>query len=369
MQSKITILEERTLLSPEFNSAKNEMNSNKETLYQDIDEILKEWSKITLEHTTDEQFIVQVILIVDIIIFFIVLTVIRQSLSPLEKITQAISKVKEGVYGEIKYSGKDEVGQLADSFNTMSNTIKEKEKEGRKNEIAKDEFLAMITHELKTPLVPIQGYADILLSEHLGKLTDKQKERISIIKSSSETLLSIISDLLDAQKLELGQLRLSKTITDIKDSINKAIEAIKLEAEKNNIKIILKGENIQIEHDPDRISQVISNLIKNSIIAIKPNEGEIEINIENGPSDVTVSVKDNGIGIAKEKQIGLFKKFYQVDATLTRERGGSGLGLAICKGIIENHLGKIWVDSEINQGSTFSFKIPKNQSNQNKTAL
>ena len=369
MQSKITILEERTLLSPEFNSAKNKMNSNKEILYQDIDKVLKKWSDITSDKNSDEQIIIQVILIVDIVIFFIVLIIIRQSLSPLDKITQAISKVKEGVYGEIQYSGKDEVGQLADSFNTMFHTIKEKEDEGKKNELAKDEFLAMITHELKTPLVPIQGYSDILLSEHLGKLTDKQRERISIIKSSSETLLSIISDLLDAQKLELGQLRITKKITSIKESISKAIESIKLEAEKNNIEIILKGEDIQIEHDSDRIGQVISNLIKNSIIAIKPNEGKIEINIENNPSDVTISVKDNGTGIPKEKQVGLFKKFYQVDATLTRERGGSGLGLAICKGIIENHLGEIWVDSEINQGATFSFKIPKNQSNQNKTPL
>ena len=369
MQSKITILEERTLLSPEFNSAKNKMNSNKEILYQDIDKVLKKWSDITSDKNSDEQIIIQVILIVDIVIFFIVLIIIRQSLSPLDKITQAISKVKEGVYGEIQYSGKDEVGQLADSFNTMSHTIKEKEDEGKKNELAKDEFLAMITHELKTPLVPIQGYSDILLSEHLGKLTDKQRERISIIKSSSETLLSIISDLLDAQKLELGQLRITKKITSIKEGISKAIESIKLEAEKNNIEIILKGEDIQIEHDSDRIGQVISNLIKNSIIAIKPNEGKIEINIENNPSDVTISIKDNGTGIPKEKQVGLFKKFYQVDATLTRERGGSGLGLAICKGIIENHLGEIWVDSEINQGATFSFKIPKNQSNQNKTPL
>ena len=372
MQSKITILEERTLLSPEFNSAKNKMNSDKEILYQDIDKVLKKWSDITSDKNSDEQIIIQVILIIDIVIFFIVLMIIRQSLSPLDKITQAISKVKEGVYGEIQYSGKDEVGQLADSFNTMSHTIKEKEDEGKKNELAKDEFLAMITHELKTPLVPIQGYSDILLSEHLGKLTDKQRERISIIKSSSETLLSIISDLLDAQKLELGQLRITKKITSIKEGISKAIESIKLEAEKNNIEIILKGEDIQIEHDSDRIGQVISNLIKNSIIAIKANDangGKIEINVESSPSDVTISVKDNGTGIPKEKQVGLFKKFYQVDATLTRERGGSGLGLAICKGIIENHLGKIWVDSEVNQGATFSFRIPKNQSNQNKTPL
>ena len=369
MQSKITILEERTLLSPEFNSAKNQMNSNKQILYENIDEILEKWSKITLENNSNEQAIIQIILVVDIVIFFIVVIVIRQSLSPLEMITHALSKVKDGVYAEIQYSGKDEVGELVTNFNTMSNTIKEKEEEGKKNEIAKDEFLAMITHELKTPLVPIQGYADILLSEHLGKLTSKQKERISIIKSSSETLLSIISDLLDAQKLELGQLRMVKTITGIKDTIYKAVENLKLEAEKNNIKIILNGENIQVEHDSERITQVVSNLIKNSIIAIKSNEGKIEINIENEPSDVLVSIKDNGVGIAKDKQKDLFKKFYQVDATLTRERGGSGLGLAISKGIVENHLGKIWVDSEINQGSTFSFKIPKNQSDQNKTPL
>ncbi|NQV39558.1 MAG: HAMP domain-containing histidine kinase [Nitrosopumilus sp.] len=369
MQSKIIILEERTLLSPEFNSAKNQMNSNKQILYENIDEILEKWSKITLDHNSDEQTIVQIILVADIIIFFIVIIVIRQSLLPLEMITHALSKVKDGIYGEIHYSGKDEVGELVTNFNTMSNTIKEKEDEGKKNKIAKDEFLAMITHELKTPLVPIQGYAGILLSEHLGKLTGKQKERISIIKSSSETLLSIISDLLDAQKLELGQLRMSKTITGIKDTINRAIENLKLEAEKNNIEIIVNGENIQVEHDSERITQVVSNLIKNSIIAIKSNECKIEINIEDEPSDVTVSIKDNGVGIAKEKQKDLFKKFYQVDASLTRERGGSGLGLAISKGIIENHLGKIWADSEINQGSTFSFKIPKNQSEQNKTAL
>ncbi len=369
MQSKITILEERTLLSPEFNSAKNQMNSKKQTLYESIDEILEKWSKITLERSSNEQTIVQIILVADIVIFFIVIIVIRQSLSPLEMITHALSKVKDGVYAEIQYSGKDEVGELVTNFNTMSNTIKEKEEEGRKNEVAKDEFLAMITHELKTPLVPIQGYADILLSEHLGKLTSKQKERISIIKSSSETLLSIISDLLDAQKLELGQLRMTKTITGIKDTISKAVKNFKLEAEKRNIEIISNGENVRIEHDPERIAQVVSNLIKNSITAIKSNEGKIEISIEDGPSDVTVSVKDNGIGIAKDKQKDLFKKFYQVDATLTREWGGSGLGLAISKGIVENHLGKIWVDSEINQGSTFSFKIPKNQSGQNKTPL
>ena len=360
MQVKVSILEERALLSPEFSTAKENMFEQKEVFYSNIDTILENWSQIVLEHESDELIIVQVILGVDIIIFIIVLYIIRKSLSPFESITQAITKMKEGVYGErIQYSGTDEIGKLVENFNTMSNTIKEKEDEAKKNNIAKDEFLAMITHELKTPLVPIQGYADILLSEHLGKLTDKQKERINIIKSSSETLLSIISDLLDAQKLELGQLRMNKTNSGIKDTIEKSLESIRLEAESNNIEVDISGENISVEHDPERISQVITNLMKNSILAIQPNKGKIEVKIDDNPNDVTISVIDNGTGIPKDKQNDLFNKFYQVDATLTRERGGSGLGLAICKGIVDNHFGKIWVNSEEGHGSTFSFTIPK----------
>jgi signal transduction histidine kinase len=112
----------------------------------------------------------------------LVLLVIRQSLNPLGKISIALSRVKEGIYGEkIEYQSKDEIGELVNSFNIMSDTIKQKEVEAKKTDVAKDEFLSMITHELKTPLVPIQGYVDIILGEHLGKLTDKQKERLEVI--------------------------------------------------------------------------------------------------------------------------------------------------------------------------------------------
>ncbi|WP_193353381.1 sensor histidine kinase [Candidatus Nitrosopumilus salaria] len=363
MRLKLQILEDRTILSPEYNSAKNEMNAQKLILFEDIDNLLDSWNNVIINQNSEEQMIIQVLLVVDIAVFFLVLYIIKQSFSPLESITKALSKVKEGVYGEkIDYSGTDEVGELVNNFNIMSDTIKEKEQEAKKTDIAKDEFLAMITHELKTPLVPIQGYSDILLSEHLGKLTDKQRERINIIKSSSEALLSIISDLLDAQKLELGQLRMRKENHNIKETLEKAIETIKPESESKNIKINLNSEDIMLDYDSDRINQVITNLIKNSINAIRSDSGKIDVTVENHPAEVKISVKDNGVGIAPEKQKDLFKKFYQVDASLTREKGGSGLGLAICKGIVENHLGMIGMESIPNQGSTFYFTIPKNPS-------
>ena len=244
----------------------------------------------------------------------------------------------------------------------MSNTIKEEE--ARKTDIAKDEFLAMITHELKTPLVPIQGYSDILLSEHLGKLTAKQKERISIIKDSSETLLSIISDLLNAQKLELGQLRMKKENKNINETICNAVNALSPEAERNNIKLTSNIRDLEISHDPERIKQVITNLIKNSMTAISPNSGKIQITMEESPDEIKINVIDNGIGIPLEKQKDLFKKFYQVDATLTRETEGSGLGLAICKGIVDNHRGQISVKSSPNQGAIFSLTLPKEKTNE-----
>lgn len=309
---------------------------------------------------SDQQTIIQILLAVDIATFFLVPVVIRQSLSPLKTINKALSRVKEGTYGEkIKYTSDDEIGELVDSFNIMSDTIKEKEEQAKKTDIAKDEFLAMITHELKTPLVPIQGYSDILLNEHLGELNSEQKNRLSIIKSSSETLLGIISDLLDVQKLEIGQLRMKKENSDIKSSILKSVNALAPQAEKNEIKITVDAESLMVVHDSERIKQVLTNLIKNAMIAVEPKTGKIEVTMEDSPSEIQISVKDNGMGIPKDKQKDLFKKFYQVDTTLTRERGGSGLGLAICRGIIDNHGGSISVQSQEGKGAKFTFSIPR----------
>ncbi len=360
IQLRLETLEDNSLLSPEFQSARMDLDSKKLTLHSNIDNLLDFWNAEINEGKGEQQIIIQALLGIDIAVFFAVLFVIRKSLNPLSIITASLSRIKEGVYGEkIEYKANDEVGELVTSFNIMSNTIREKEDQVRKTNLAKDEFLAMITHELKTPLVPIQGYADLLLNEHLGKINPKQKERLVIIKDSATSLLGIVSDLLDAQKLELGELAINKESLSIKPTIERSIESLKTEFDENEIKIELSISDVVVFHDPDRIDQVLTNLLKNCITAVKPKTGIIKISAEDSPSEIKISVIDNGIGIPAEKQADLFKKFYQVDTTLTRERGGSGLGLAICKGIIENHGGKIWAESTPNVGSTFSFTIPK----------
>lgn len=361
VELRVSILEKNSLHTEEFDSAYNAFKKQRVELTSSLDNLLDSWNQQLQESSSQRGTIVQTLLVVDIAIFFLVIVVVRQSLNPLEIITSALSRVKEGIYGEkINYKSDDEIGELVNSFNIMSDTIKQKTQEAKETDIAKDEFLSMITHELKTPLVPIQGYVDILLGEHLGPLTEKQKDRLKIIKSSSESLLRIISDLLDAQKLELGKLVVKKENHDIKDTIEKAVESLQPRAIENKVTINQHlDKKIIVPHDPERIRQVLTNLLKNSLDVVEPNSGLIEIFVEDSPKEVKISVKDNGPGIPQENQEDLFKKFYQVDTSLTREVGGSGLGLAICKGLVEGHGGIILAESTPGTGTIFSFTLPK----------
>jgi signal transduction histidine kinase len=360
VELRIKTIETKSLFSDEIDNPIARINNQRQTLLSSIDMMLDMWNSDRIERRNEGQLITQAVIGIDIAVFVIVLFTIRRSLSPLETITGAISKVREGIYGEkIQYSAKDEIGDLAASFNTMSETIRIKEEEAKKIDTAKDEFLAMITHELKTPLVPIRGYADILLGGHLGNLTEKQKERISIIKSSASSLLQLISDLLDVQKLELGQLKMTKENSDIQKTADKSIQTLQPQIDEDHIAISNEIGNIVVPHDSDRITQVLTNLIRNSLKAVQKNTGKIRIYSEDTSDELRIIVNDNGSGIPYEKQSKLFTKFYQADASLTREKGGSGLGLSICKGIIEAHGGKISLQSAPGTGTTVTFSLPK----------
>jgi signal transduction histidine kinase len=362
-EAKLEFVELNPLISKDFGDALDNLEVQRGILLNETALFVDNWDKLIDSKLNQNVTIVQALLVADIGVFITVMFSIRKSLAPLQMFVSAITRVKEGFYGEkISYGSKDEIGELAETFNSMSSTIKEKEEEAKKIEVAKDEFLAMITHELKTPLVPIRGYSDILLGEHLGPLNKNQKERLDVIRSSAATLLELISDLLDAQKLELGQLRIKKSNNNIKETIEKTIVSMEPQAITDQVSLTYTVKHdIFTLYDDERIRQVLTNLIKNSLKATTPKTGKIEITAEEQPSEIIVSVKDNGKGIPMDSIDKIFKKFYQVDTSLTREQGGSGLGLAICKGIVEAHGGRIWVQSELTKGTTFSFTIPRQE--------
>ncbi|MDE1726527.1 MAG: HAMP domain-containing histidine kinase [Thaumarchaeota archaeon] len=363
-QAKLLFIENNTLISKEFGSALSHLDTQRGVLLDNTSQFVDKWNQLVDSELNHNVIIVQGLLIVDIAAFVTVMFSIRKSLSPLHILTNAIARVREGFYDEkIDYTSNDEIGELAGAFNSMSSAILKKEEEARKIEVAKDEFLAMITHELKTPLVPIQGYSDILLGEHLGPLSKNQKDRLEVIRSSAVSLLQLISDLLDAQKLELGQLRIKKSNHNIKETIENTIVVMKPQALADKIQLTHNlNRDMYANYDDERIIQVLTNLIKNSLKATSPTTGKVEVLVEENSKEITVSVKDNGRGIPADAIDKVFKKFYQVDTSSTRESGGSGLGLSICKGIVEAHGGRIWVQSEVNKGSVFSLTIPREES-------
>ncbi len=212
---------------------------------------------------------------------------------------------------------------------------------------SKDEFVAMITHELKTPLVPIISYIDLLLAQKVGSINDEQKKRLEIIKSSAVLLRKIVSDLLDVQKIELGQLKLEKGLFNITEIIKSVITKMGPTAARKGIVLSCDAtQNIMCLCDRVRIEQVLTNLISNSLDFCPSEIGKIKIIHQLADGVIKVIVKDNGIGIAKDKLDKLFVKFYQIQTGSTREHSGTGLGLAVCRGIIEAHDGKIWAESD-----------------------
>jgi signal transduction histidine kinase len=226
----------------------------------------------------------------------------------------------------------------------------------------KGELFAMVSHELKTPLVTISGYAEMLREDGvIGTLNKEQIDAVDTINSQVIKLERLISDVLDAQKMDLGRMKFNKKQFEVDKFMDEQIHIhSKIMVDKKIHFINSTDEKIRLVSDPDRLSQVFANLIKNAVDFVPVNDGRIEINAQSKNGQVIFYVKDNGSGIPKEKQENLFKKFYQIDSSLKRSHGGTGLGLVICKGIVEALQGKIWLESEVGKGTTIWFSVSVN---------
>ncbi len=225
----------------------------------------------------------------------------------------------------------------------------------------KEDFTNMMVHELRAPLTAIKYSSEVILDDEEMNLEERRK-LIKIIDQQSKTLLEGIGSVLDAAKMESGKFTIAPVLGNIKDTIEKTIATFKPQADKKQIKLILSPFNPlpKFEFDELRISQVLNNLVSNSL-KFTPESGKIIISVKVSmeKQQLIISVSDNGIGIPKNEQQDLFSKFYQIRKT-PRElsKGGTGLGLYIVKGIVEAHNGNIWVESEEGKGTTISFSIP-----------
>ena len=227
----------------------------------------------------------------------------------------------------------------------------------RRLERVRQDFVANVSHEFKTPLTAIQGFAETLLG---GALDDKanRKRFVEIIREHAWRLARLTDDLLKLSRIEAGRLELELRPVSVETLVNCCVETARLKAEAKGLRIHVQlPEGLPpVRGDSAQLAEVLQNLLDNAL-QYTPSGGQIDVTAVSDGREVTFTVADTGIGIPESDLERIFERFYRVDAARSREAGGTGLGLAIARHIVDAHKGRIWVESAVGQGSRFHFSV------------
>lgn len=227
----------------------------------------------------------------------------------------------------------------------------------------KSDFVSNVSHELRTPLTAIKGSVDNMLDGITGSLNEKQIRYLTRVKSNSDRLSRLINDVLDLSRIEAGGIDLKRTYLSLVPLTQEVIESLKSVATEKliSLEVSYPDNSVNAWADRDKVTQVLLNLLGNAVKFTSPH-GKVIVDIHtNGDEWVQISVADTGPGIGAEEANKIFDKFYQVSQVKQQKTKGTGLGLAISKALVEMHGGRIWVESEVGKGSTFSFTLPAKQ--------
>jgi PAS domain S-box-containing protein len=224
----------------------------------------------------------------------------------------------------------------------------------RKLDTMKSEFVANVSHELKTPLTSIKAYTEALLD----MATEEQmKSFLKVIDEESDRLLFLINDLLNVSRIQSGKIKMHYTLIQPRIIVDEILNISKINSEKHKLRLQIADGLPDMMLDKEKLKEVMINLISNAI-KYSPAGGDVDVRMRMEESNLRVDVQDHGIGIPKEHQSKLFEAFYRVDSSHTAAIPGTGLGLTIVKAILEHHGGRCWFESEVGKGTTFSLLIP-----------
>jgi signal transduction histidine kinase len=290
-----------------------------------------------------------------LVVFILSLYFARYLAKPITQLKEAALDISKGnLDREIHLNRSDEFGTLADSLNQMAGTLKSDNEKLKKLNEKQNQFFEDITHEVRNPLHTISGSLEMIEMENL---TAEEKVKYQKqAKRQIKRITRLFEDIKTLQRYDFDQSFVEKTEFDLNKVVQGLIEIHKPFAKEKGINILLDSDlSSKAFADPDKIEQVLENLISNAIKYT--NEGEIRIQLIEHKNAVTVRVEDTGIGIGKEHLERLFDRFYRTDKARSRDKGGTGLGLAVVKGILRAHDSEIIVASEVGTGSAFSFTL------------
>lgn len=271
----------------------------------------------------------------------------RKIVNPIKKITDATKKVASGDFTiELETKRDDEIGELTHNFNKMV-------KELNSIECLQKDFINNVSHEIKTPISSIQGFAKLLEADDLSK--EERKEYAEIIKEESDRLLYLSTNILKLAKLENQERIMNKTKFNIAEQIRRTISVLEPKWKEKNIKFNVSLKEQEFWGEKDLMYQVWMNIIENSIKFSK-QDGQIDVKMKTNQDSIIVEIKDYGIGMEEEEAKKIFDRFYQVDKSHTKP--GAGLGMTIAKRIVELSDGKIEVTSKLNESTTFIVTLP-----------
>jgi len=267
-----------------------------------------------------------------------------------------LKTLPEALYTHQQFAHEIELAK--EKIERLSRELEIKRQEVERATQAKSEFLARMSHEIRTPLNAVIGMADVLAA---GSLTPEQRRCVEVSQRNGIRLLNLINGILDLSKVESGKLELERTEMNLREVISRAMESVEGRASAKNLTLgstIAPGVPVGLLGDPNRLRQILVNLLGNSIKFT--DHGSLSVTVEQDPEDGTpgrlrFGVSDTGIGIAPDKVDAVFEGFTQADSSTTRKYGGAGLGLTISKQLVELMGGHIWVESKLGEGSTFFF--------------
>ncbi|MFA5355444.1 MAG: sensor histidine kinase [Candidatus Paceibacterota bacterium] len=293
----------------------------------------------------------------------VVVFISRRITRPIIGLRDAAAEIGDGnLEKHIAVETGDEVGQLAETFNLMTDKLKDqKEREAAVSKM-KSEFISIVAHQLRTPLSGLKWTFDMVADGSLGRFTKKQKEHFENCEKANEKMIDTINDLLDLTRIEEGRFLYKYSDAKIADLVEEAVGSLKMDLERKDLSIVFqKPDNIPtLTIDSEKIVIAIRNMLENAI-KYSRRGGKINVSLIVNSKEVVFKVEDMGIGIPKDQQNRIFEKFFRAENATDTEPNGSGLGLYISNNIIKKHGGNMWFESEEEKGTTFYFSLPLKQ--------